>query len=317
MYIAAFDIGGTKTISAILDGDGKILVQETFPSITADWKKNMQKCVDIMKCQMAELKVQATDMEGLGISLPGPVDTDNGVLIYAPYAKWEYIPVAEYFRSQLGFETICCENDVNACAVGELRFGLGKKYRDFIWMTVSTGVGGAVVADGKLIRGGKGYAGEFGHLKVEYEHPEVCSCGQLGCLEAHGSGTALIRETRRAAEADPEFAKALVEAGKKADGAGCAALCKAGNETAQRIMHKLGVYLGRGISYCVNVLNPEAVIVGGGVAASLDLLMPAIRETLQTDAYVKMKDTEVVQTPLGYDAALRGAAALVLEYGKR
>lgn len=313
MYIAALDIGGTKTIAAILDEKGKILAQENFPSVVTSYETHLDLCVQSMKRLLIQMELKAEDLMGIGVALPGIVDNEHGVLIYAPYANWEHVPVADYLRTNLGISKLRCENDVNACAIGEQKFGVGQKYTDFIWMTISTGVGGAVVEDSKLVRGRRGFAGELGHLKVEYEKPEYCPCGQYGCLEAHGSGTALIRETKRCAEKHSAFAQALEENGLKPDGAGCAALAKAGNADALAIMERLGIYLGRGISYCMNILNTQAIVIGGGVAASLDLLLPSIRASIKQNAFARMQDIEIVKTPLGYEAALLGAAALILE----
>jgi len=312
MYIAALDIGGTKTIAAILNEEGKILAQEKFPSIVESYEAHLELCCSTMKRLMEQMGLAVDDFEGLGVSLPGIVDNMEGILIYAPYANWEYIPVAELLRTKLGFAKICCENDVNACAVGELRFGLGNKYTDFLWLTVSTGVGGAVVTDSHLVRGGHGFAGELGHLKVEYEHPVYCPCGQYGCLEAHGSGTALIRETKKKAQEHLEFSDELKSKGLRPDGIGCATLAKEGNPDALKIIEQLGMYLGRGISYCINILDTQAIVIGGGVAASLDLLLPSIHNSIRENAFKKMQNVDIVKTPLGYEAALLGAAALVL-----
>lgn len=313
MYIAALDIGGTKTIAAVLNEKGKIIVKEQFSSVITNYETHLELCTQALNRLMQQMGIKADDLEGLGISLPGIVDRDRGILIYAPYANWENIAVAEYLREKLGIKKIRCENDVNACAVGENYFGMGKQYTDFIWMTVSTGVGGAVVENSKLILGGHGFAGEFGHLKVEYKNPAHCPCGQYGCLEAHGSGTALIRETRKRKQDSPAFAKALEERNLSVDGAGCAALAKDGNFEALEIMDQIGKYLGRGISYCLNILNPQAVVIGGGVAESLDLLLPSMNREIRRNTYQRMQDIDIVKTPLGYEAALLGAEALILE----
>lgn len=312
-YYAALDIGGTKTIAAITNENGDILASRKFTSYTASSQTHLDICVDALRELIQEQELEVGAIRALGISLPGIVDSDRGILLYAPYAKWNNVPVAEYLREKLGIATIRCENDVNACAIGELRFGLGTKYSDFVWMTVSTGVGGASVSGGKLIRGANGFAGELGHLKVEYHHPAQCPCGQKGCLEAHGSGTALDRLTAQLAERDEEFAVALEQAGCKADGAGCAQLAQSGNGRALAIFDEIGTYLGRGIAYCVNVLNPQAVVIGGGVSASLELLRPSIETALRDNAFSRMLDIDVVCTPLGYEAALIGAAALAVD----
>lgn len=310
MYTAALDIGGTKTIAAIVDETGKILTMKKFPTNVADSQAHLEYCAQVMETLFRQMDVDPARMPGLGVSLPGIVDYEQGALIYAPYAKWENVPVAACLKERLKVKTVCCENDVNACAVGELKFGLGKQYTDFVWMTVSTGVGGAVVMDSKLVRGAQGFAGELGHLKVEYDHPVQCSCGQFGCMEAQASGTALNRMVREHAQKSEEFARAL--SGLPMDGAGCAALAESGNEEARQIFRELGSYLGRGISYCANILNPQAVIIGGGVSASLDWMQPGIQTAIQANTFPKLQDFVVTRTPLGYEAALLGAAALTL-----
>ena len=201
---------------------------------------------------------------------------------------------------------------MNACAIGELLFGYKDAYKNFIWMTVSTGIGGAVVSEGRLIRGGWNCAGEFGHLKVEYEHPALCPCGQSGCLEAHASGTAITRYTKEAIREDPLFEEAFSFHKQPMDAIGCSVLAKQGNHKAVEIYEKAAIWLGRGISYCVNVLNPEAVIIGGGVASSLDLMTDVIKLTTEKNVHTTLSGFDIKVTRLGYEAALLGAAALVI-----
>lgn len=312
--IAALDIGGTKTITAILDENGAILEQTTCVSYLPDSYENLDRCVEELNRLLEACGLHREELKGIGVSLPGIVDRKKGVLLYAPFSRWEQVTVADYLREKTGVQRIECENDVNACAIGELRFGLGRVYSDFVWMTVSTGVGGAIVADGQLVRGANGFAGELGHLKVEYDHPHACPCGQLGCLEAHGSGTALNRLTAERSQTDPSFAEALRSVGaEKADGKACAALAAEGNAAALEIFETVGLYLGRGIASCTNLLNPQAVVIGGGVSASLEYLLPGIEKALKDNAFKKMDAPRIVRTALGYEAALIGAAALVLQ----
>lgn len=312
MYIAALDIGGTKTTTAIADGDGQVIDRVTWPTCLRDSYENLGLCLHALDQLLEKHGLRREQLAGIGVSLPGIVDRESGTLLYAPFSKWENVAVADYLRRETGIQRVECENDVNACAVGELAFGLGKRYSDFIWMTVSTGVGGAVVVDRRLVRGADGFAGELGHLKVEYDHPALCPCGQLGCLEAHGSGTALNRLAARRQLEDPDFTEALAAIGaEKPDGKACAALAQAGNAAALEIFETVGIYLGRGISYCINILNPQAIIIGGGVSASLAYLMPGIEKTVKASTFAKMAFPRIVATPLGYEAALIGAAALI------
>ena len=138
MIYAALDIGGTKTIAALTNENGSILTQKKFTSFVASSQTHLDICVNALRELMQEWGLEAKEIHGLGVSLPGIVDSDRGVLLYAPYAKWKNVPVAEYLREKLGIANIRCDNDVNACAIGELKFGLGKKYSDFVWMSWAT-----------------------------------------------------------------------------------------------------------------------------------------------------------------------------------
>ena len=313
MYIGAIDIGGTKTITAVIDENGKILEKDQFPTVEKECVRHLDDCSERLEKILDRMELKPQNLAGIGVTLPGIVDNKKGVLIRAPYENWKNVRVAGHLSEKFGLPQVYCENDVNACAIGEQYFGAGSRYKNYVWMTVSTGVGGAVVSEGRLVRGSDGYAGELGHLKVEYEKPQPCPCGQYGCLEAQGSGTALNRMVKEKVKEDEEFATALRKISSEQNAAGCAELARNGNETALRIFAEAGKYLGRGISYCINILNPQAVIIGGGVAASLDLLLPGVRSSLESCAYETMQNIEIISTPLGYEAALVGAAALVLE----
>ncbi len=312
MYIGAIDVGGTKTIVAVIDDRGKIHRKEQFPTVESDCRKHLDYCAGVLRRILEQMNLTEELLAGIGVTLPGIVDNKEGILVRAVYEKWEQVPVRQYLSESFPSLPVFCENDVNACALGEQYFGLGDRCKNYIWMTVSTGVGGAVVSEGRLLRGAEGYAGELGHLKVEYEHPRRCPCGQQGCLEAQGSGTALNRMVEEACQ-DQDFAAALAEISPQADAAACAILAQKGNSTAVKIFEQVGEYLGRGIAYCINTLNPQAVILGGGVAASLDLLMPGIKKAIEACAFGSLQDIQVLATPLGYEAALLGAAALVLQ----
>ena len=312
MFVGAFDIGGTKTIVALADEAGRIYEKEQFPTDIRDCLAHINMCCNLFREFLHRQRVDISQVRGIGVNLPGPVDLENGMLIRAVYAGWNNIPAREWIRDALHIDHVVCENDVNSCALGELKFGLGGQFKSFGWMTVSTGVGGAVVCDGKLIRGAHGYAGEFGHIKVEYTTPAGCPCGELGCLEAHGSGTALDRLIKEQIQADSVFRGAFASLGEAPSGASCAKLANSGNETARELFRQVGEYLGRGIACYTNILDPEAIFIGGGVSASLDLLLPGIHRAIEKYTFAQMKDVKVLPTALGYEAALMGAIAIAL-----
>ncbi len=313
MYIGAIDIGGTKTIVGIVNESGKILYKEQFKTNINDRELHFKTCSEMLFYCLSTLDLSVLQLVGIGINMPGMVDNKKGILIKAPYAGWAGTEVRSYFQEATGVKNVYVENDVNSCAIGELHFGYGKTYKNYLWMTVSTGIGGAIINEGKLLRGGWNCAGEFGHLKVEYERPFLCPCGGWGCLEAHGSGTAITKMVKQEIAKNPEFSKLFESVNLSTDAVGCAILAREGNETACSIYKKAAIWIGRGISYCVNILNPDAVIIGGGVASSLDLMIDHIRQTIETNVISTLLGFEIKTTMLGYEAALLGAASLILE----
>ncbi len=289
MLIGSIDLGGTKTIAALLNERGEILRSEHFYSPqNVPWEKHFEMAAAALRKCCSE---NFSTIAGVGINMPGLVNPFQGELIYAPFQDWRHVPVKEYFTTVLGIENILVENDVNSCAVGEMTWGGG--VQDFVWITLSTGNGGAVVSGGKLLRGTHYAAGEFGHLKVEYENPRLCNCGQKGCLEAYASGTAIFRNYGI-------DAKQVAENAHKGDG------------KALDIFEEVGKYIGRAISYAISLNNPEKVFLGGGLAESIDLLLPAIQMEIKSNVLPVCANIKIEKTKLGYHAALLGAGALVL-----
>lgn len=309
--IGAIDIGGTKTIAGLADEKGHILEQLKFESCTKNWETHFELCAEKLQEVCRRHQTDASKLRGIGISLPAMTDHEKGMLIYAPFSGWRDVPVRKWFARRLQHPGIYVENDVNACALGELKFGHGKACGNFLWITVSTGVGGAIVADSRLITGWGHLAGEFGHLKVERIHPRACPCGQLGCLEAHASGTAIKKLFQEYLETCPEAELMLKQGNYPADAYGCSMLARAGEKGATDIYRQVGKYLGIAIAQAVNLLNPQTVIFGGGVSASLDLFEGEIRRTLTEEAVPLSGKVSLAYTALGYEAALAGAAALV------
>lgn len=317
MAIGAIDIGGTKTITAILSDSGEILVSRYFPTVSNDWyehftltAKYFETCYEMYKTQT----FGKDPLVGVGINVPGMADNINGILLYAPHQNWHDVPVRDFFRSALSIQNVQVENDVNACALGEMVFGGGGA--DFLWLTISTGNGGAIVANSKLIRGSSNCAGEFGHLKVEFENPRLCACGQRGCLESQSSGTAIKEIFLETMNGNPGFLSQVKIFEKKnrdfkRDASGLALLANEGNLTARALYHDVGKYLGRAISYGLNISNPEKVYLGGGVAQSMQLFLPALLNEIDRSVVPGAKKVEICETKLGYNAALLGAGALV------
>lgn len=313
MRIGSIDIGQTKTIVAIINECGEILCKETFATITKDCYVTLAHCCSLLSDLCRQLSCPVTSLQGIGVNVPGLYNPRTEMLLKAPFASWENVAVGQFFREKLKFDRLFVENDVKNCALGELYFGYGRQYENYIWVTVSTGIGGAIVQSGKLLRGYRNLAGEIGHVKVEYQQGAQCSCGAFGCLEAYASGTAITRETLKAIQEDPKFQQEFETQGLPQDARGCSILAEQGNPRAVSIYEKAGDYLARGIAVAVNLLDPQVVILGGGVARSMDLLVPAIRRRFNDYGLEREADIPILQTALGYEAALIGTAALVLE----
>ena len=309
-YLGAIDVGGTKTMTGIITSDGQIQAQLRFATNTSDCYAHFSDCCTRLNEQLSALGLSINDLEGVGVNMPGMVDAATGILLQASFAGWYDIDVKRYFSQQLGTEQIFIENDVNACAVGELAFG--NACDNFLWVTVSTGIGGAVIIDRKLVYGHNSCAGEIGHVKVEYEHPARCSCGQLGCTEAHGSGTAITRMFSEKVQESQALQELLAAKNLPADAATCAQLAQTGNLTAKEVFQTAGKYIGRALSYAANLFNPQKIYIGGGVSDSLELLLPAIYEELNRITVKPCAGIEIEKTALSYNAALMGAAALAL-----
>ncbi len=306
MYIGAIDIGGSKTVVGIVNEKGDVVIAKKIPTL-AQPQTHFEKTSEVLSECLKEKEIPKSELSGLGVVLPGMVSEDT--LLYAPAVNWRDVNVVSSYRALTGIENVKTQGDVNACGVAEAYFG---GFSDLLWVTVSNGIGGAIVAGGKLYKGARDVAGEIGHVKVEYENPRVCSCGQLGCAEAMASGTGIGKMVKEAADKNPEY-KALFE--KKnllLTSEGCAALAREGDEISQGIFKKAGMYLGRALAAALNILDPQRVFIGGGVSLSLDLLLEETEKTIKANCVEFSAKTPIEATRLGYYAALLGAASLIL-----
>ena len=309
-YLGAIDIGGTKTMVGIVGTDAQILIKHHFATNTAHCDAHFADCYIRFNGCLSELGLTINDLEGIGVNLNGMVDASTGVLLQAPFSGWYNIDVKGCFAKMFGMDRIYVENDVNSCAVGELVFG--NACDNFLWVTVSTGIGGALIIDRKVVHGNNSCAGEIGHVKVEFEHPVQCCCGQWGCTEAHASGTAITRMFAEKQKRNLELTDILAIRSLPVDAKTCSLLAKEGCEDAIDVFNTAGKYIGRALSYAANLFNPQKIYIGGGVADSLDLLMPALHEEFHRATVKQCAEVEIVKTALAYDAALMGAAALSL-----
>ena len=302
------DVGGTKVAGLLVDEDGMILGRGAAETPADDAEATMKTIF-----QVAEELGSGGQPVAIGVGAAGMVDFAAGTMRWAPNLAWQELPIRDRVSQQTGLPCIV-DNDANAAAWGEYRFGASRGYRDVLMVTVGTGIGGGIVADGALYRGAHGFAAEIGHVIVEPGGPE-CGCGNRGCWEQVASGHALDRLGRLAVETRPESAIATVAGDDEITGRHVAEAALQGDSIATNIFAEVGRRLGEGIAGLVNILDPEAVVVGGGVAEVGDLLLVPARDAFlaSVEAPDHRPAVPLLPAALGNDAGAVGAAALALE----
>lgn len=307
------DVGGTNVKIALVDGEGKIIYSNSVPTYAQmGYEYTVNNIKQAIRDLMKETNTEAKDIQGIGFDFPGQVDCKTGVVKLAPNIPgWVNVPIAQMIEEEFHIPTRI-DNDVRCAALGELKFGAGRGCENFVCITVGTGIGSGLVINGKVVRGAANAAGELGHIKLQMEDGPLCGCGDSGCLEAFASGPSIVA-----------MAQEYLKGGKSAKfrelaGDGeitpyiVAKAAEAGDPVAKRIFEKMGYYIGMGLTSVINLLNPEKIIIGGGVAECGDLLLDPIRRTINDRAMkVQRESVEIVPAELGNSAGVIGASMLV------
>ncbi len=300
------DVGGTKIAVGVVDEDGTIIDKARAETPADDPEASVQAIVGVAK----QVLDRHQGVASLGISAAGFISADRATVLFAPNIAWRDLPLRDRVESELDLP-IVVENDANAAAWGEFTHGSAADAKDLLMVAVGTGIGGGLVLEGELVRGGFGIAGEIGHLRVVPNgHP--CGCGQFGCLEQYGSGSALERFGReQVADGD----RLLAEAGgdrEAIDGPLITRLAREQDELCIHLLGEIGRWLGEGIASLAAVIDPEVVVIGGGVAEAGDLVMEPARKAFdeRLPATHNRPHAEIKIASLGNSAAIIGAAAL-------
>lgn len=311
-YHLGIDLGGTFIKGGVVDDLGRILVQDKIPTEAEKGSVGVaENIAALCHSLLKRLSLSPQDVVGIGIGVPGMIDSERGEVIYSNNLGWEHFPISKAVE-ELTQIPVRIANDANVAALGESKFGCGKQYSTTCMLTLGTGVGGGIVLDGKLYEGNRSAGAELGH-SVIVAGGEPCTCGRRGCLEAYASATALIRDTRRAMEAHPE--SEMWKAGGLDDVDGRTAFLYMDTDpTAREVIQNYVEKLGCGIVNLANEFRPEAVILGGGVCAEGERLLSPLREILKRELFAGSKGPEVVllRAELGNSAGISGAAALWL-----
>ncbi|WP_232246435.1 ROK family glucokinase [Kitasatospora mediocidica] len=312
------DIGGTKVIAGVVDGEGKIV--EQLRAETPHRSKSPQVVEDVIVDLVLEL-ADRHDVHAVGIGAAGWVDADRSRVLFAPHLNWRNEPLRDALSERLRFPVVV-ENDANAAAWAEWRFGAGRGEDLLVMITLGTGIGGAVVRHGYVDRGRYGLAGEFGHMQV-VPAGQRCPCGNRGCWEQYSSGNALVREARELAAAESPVAQPLLAMA----GGDVAAItgplvteaAQQGDPMAVELLHDIGTWLGVGLANLAAALDPGRFVIGGGVSAAGDLLLApaqdAFRRTLTGRGF--RPEAQLARAALGNEAGLIGAADLARSVARR
>lgn len=307
MYIG-IDLGGTNIAAGLVDDTGKIICKKSVPTlkdraveqIIGDMAKIARDVADEGGCPISRI-------DAVGIGCPGTVDNLSGEVVYSNNIVMDHVPMARIFQKSIDLP-VNLENDANAAAYGEyITYHKGKK--SFVFMTLGTGVGGGIILDGRIYRGFNGAGAEIGHITVVKDGIE-CTCGKRGCLEAYGSVTALIRQTREAMASHPESIMNLWEREHGHISGRTAFRCaEKGDESAVNVRDTYIGYVAEGVVSIINVLQPAAFAIGGGISREGDgLLLPIKEYVYRTDFNKFMEKTEICIAGLFGDAGIVGAA---------
>lgn len=303
------DVGGTKIAAGVVAEDGTILASTRRDSPAED----TAGIADVIGAVVAEYAAEY-DVRGVGVAAAGFIDLDRTEVMFAPNLAWRDEPLRQLVADRVGLPTVI-ENDANAAAWAEYRFGAGQGARTLVMATIGTGIGGGLVLGGELFRGGFGVAAEFGHLRVVPDGRR-CACGLHGCWEAYGSGTGLTVRARELARAEPENARVLLDlAGGDAEGIDGPMVSEAadrGDAAARQSFAELGQWIGEGLGSLAAVLDPDVIVVGGGVSEStwLDLATVTAAFTSAETGAGHRPAPRIARAALGNDAGLIGAADL-------
>ena len=311
-YYLGIDLGGTFIKGGIVDDQGNIVLRDKVPTQSETGADGVvANIVALCKSLMGRANISASDLVGVGIGVPGMIDSENGAVIYSNNLNWSDFDISDKVSKALGLP-VRIANDANVAALGETKFGCGKEFNNSVMITLGTGVGSGIVIDGKLFEGNRSAGAEIGHTVI-VAGGEQCTCGRHGCLEAYASATALIRDTKRAMENNPD--SKLRELSSIESVTGKTAFDYYDKDRyAKAVVDNYIEKLGVGLINIANALRPEIIILGGGICSEGERLIKPLQEMMNENIFAKDKGpaVKILTAELENDAGLLGAAALLM-----
>jgi glucokinase len=305
MNAIGVDVGGTKIAAAVVSPEGKILNEVRYPTQAVP----PNRLIETIARAITEVK-DGFEVGGVCLAVPGLILAAENKVIFAPNLhEIENIRLDEEIGSSTG-TSVTVENDANAAAWGEFRYGAGKDVEHQVFITLGTGVGGGIITHGVLLRGALGAGGELGHVTIDATGPR-CGCGNHGCLEALASGTAIRRRAREVANDRPGSALGRLAVEREVLGEDVTRLAQEGDEASILVLEETGRWLGIGLAGFVNTFNPEVIPVGGGASRAGELILEPARREVHLRARSPSRDlVEIKEATLGPESGVLGAAAL-------
>lgn len=309
LYCFGIDVGGTTVKCGLFKTDGTLVEKWEIPTRTENSGSEIVPDVaKTIEAKLAEKNISKEEVDGIGIGVPGPVNAEGDV-IAAVNLFWGYKKLSKELNELTGLN-VKVGNDANVAALGEAWKGAAAGAKNVILVTLGTGVGGGIIVDGKIVAGHHGAGGEIGHANVMHDETENCNCGNRGCLEQYTSATGIVRLAKQelASSEEPSVLREEKELSAKAvlDG------YKSGDALSVRVMDKVGEILGGALAMFTAVVDPETIVIGGGVSKAGQPLVDCIASHYKKYAFSACKETPIVIASLGNDAGIYGAAKMVL-----
>jgi glucokinase len=309
--VVAVDIGGTKIIAAVFDGEGAMLSRIYYLTLGSEGPNRViKRLIGAIDKAIEKAGMVGSQIGGIGLAAAGAIDINRGVVADSPnLPRWHNIHIVDKLLDALG-RPVFLLNDANAAALAEYRLGAGRGLHNLIYITVSTGIGGGMIINGELYQGTDGSAAEIGHMIIKIGGP-VCKCGKRGCFESMASGTAIGKLAQKRLRRGDESIMARLANDKVGDVTAqiVAAAARKGDALAKAVIEESAGYLGIGLANLVNLMNPQMIIIGGGVSKMGDMILSPARKSMKANAFnLPARTVRLVRSQLGVDAELTGAA---------
>lgn len=308
------DVGGTTIKTGLFEDNGRLIEKYEIPTDKTEQGRHIiDNITEHLRAVLEEKGMEISQCQGVGIGLPGPVDSEGNILGCVNLG-WGTFNIEQEFSKKFGGLPVKAGNDATVATLGEQRAGAGRGMNNLVMITLGTGVGGGIINQGEIVYGTSGAAGEIGHMPVNLEETDMCSCGKRGCLEQYASATGVVRMAKKLM--DTSFGNDLDKDFHTVLNRECTAkqvfdAAKAGDALAKKTVECLGKYLGMALATAACILNPECIVIGGGVSRAGEILIKEVEKNFNELVFRPCKNVKFMLAELGNDAGIYGAAALI------